>query len=356
MLDKKDAQWWILEAQKHPESAADLIRMLADRLTFLDKQNEELRGELVTLKRKQRGGESAADVESLQQRIRELEAALRQNGTEHRLLIYAADRIEANLPFSAAQLPMVDRKLPGDVALLVCGVAAQLLIVTAESQVFNVTLGDLPMPEGSPALLGNPRNVAAILDQAVFERCRFLTLLTQHGYVYSVLAGTVTQAARRQDKLIRNLIPGDPIVAAIPSYNGDLVAVSQKGRWTRFSEKSIAGSGSLAMELPKGDLLVGIVSLARDADLVLLTTDGKLFVRSSKDLAARKAPGTSAGLLFKGISIQGIVSSDELIVLTEHGKVLMIRLNDLPYRARTDTGIPLPGLSSGDSMLTFAAR
>jgi len=355
MLDKKDAQWWILEAEKHPDSAVDLIRMLADRLAFLARQNEELRGELITIRRKQRG-EGAVEVESLQQRIRDLEAALRQNGSEYRLLIYAADRIEANLPFSAAQLPQLDRQLPGDVALLVCRVAAQLLIITGESQVFNVTLGDLPMPEGSPALLGNPRNVATILDQAVFERCRFLTLLTEKGYVYSVLAGTVAQAAKRQDKLIRNLIPGDPVVAAIPSYNGDLVAVSQKGRWTRFPEKAIAGSGSLAMELPKGDALVGVVSIVRDVDLVFLTTDGKLFVRSTKDVAARKSPGASAGMALKGVLIQGVVTGDDLTVLTAQGKVLTARLNDLPYRARTDTGAALPGLPDGDSVLAFAAQ
>jgi hypothetical protein len=99
MLDKKDAQWWVLEAQKHPESAVNLIRMLADRMAFLDRQNEELRGELITLRRKQHGGEaSGAELQTLQQRIRELEGVLRQGQAGRRLLIYGPDRIEANLP------------------------------------------------------------------------------------------------------------------------------------------------------------------------------------------------------------------------------------------------------------------
>src|SRR2546430_9819220 len=98
MLDKKDVQWWVLEAQKHPDAATDLIRMLADRLAFLDKQNEELRGELITLRRKQRGEAPDSEVSALRQRVQELETALRQNGVGRRLLIYAADRVEANLP------------------------------------------------------------------------------------------------------------------------------------------------------------------------------------------------------------------------------------------------------------------
>jgi DNA gyrase/topoisomerase IV subunit A len=354
MLDKKDAQWWVLEVEKHPQSAADLIRMLADRLAFLDKQNEELRGELTALRRKQRGEAAQSEGTALQQRIQELERALRQNGIGQRLLVYAADRIEANLPLDGSQ--NVEREVPGDVALLSCDPAARLFIITTESQVFSLTVGDLPLPENGPAMLGNPRNVAAILDQAAFERCRFLTLLSRSGYVYSVLAGTINQIARRQDRLIRNLIPGDPIVAAIPSHNVDLFAVSQKGRWTRFPQKTIAGSGSLVMELPKGDGLVGVVSLAADTNLTFLTTDGRLLVQSTEGLATRKAPGTSSGMLFKNQSIFGVTSSDDLVILTRLGKVLCIQTKQLPFKAQTDAGTPIPGLSTEDSVLAFAAR
>jgi DNA gyrase/topoisomerase IV subunit A len=354
MLDKKDAQWWVLEAQKHPDAATDLIRMLAARLAFLDKQNEELRGELITLRRKQRGEAADSEVSALRQRIQELETALRQNGVGQRLLIYAADRVEANLPLDT--ISGLDRELPGDVALLACDALARLLIVTDESQVFSLSLGDLPVPENGPAMFGNPRNIAAILDQSAFERCRFLTLLSRGGYVYSVLAGTVNQVARRQEKLVRNLIPGDPIVAAIPSYNVDLFAISQKGRWTRFPEKSIAGAGSLVMELPKGDSLAGVVSLSGDFDLAFLTADGRLFVRSTSGLATRKAPSTSAGMLFKGETILGVTAGADLILLTGRGKVLPVSVKDLPYKAQTETGAPIPGLAAGDSVLGFTTR
>src|SRR4051794_34466682 len=94
MLDKKDAQWWVLEAEKHPEQAIDLIRMLADRLSFLDKQYETLSGEVITLKRKSRGDGDSADVTALQQRVRELESALKQGSALRQLVVYAADRIE----------------------------------------------------------------------------------------------------------------------------------------------------------------------------------------------------------------------------------------------------------------------
>jgi DNA gyrase/topoisomerase IV subunit A len=353
MLDKKDVQWWTLEAEKHPEAAIDLIRMLADRLAFLDRQNEELRGELIALRRKQRGDPSN-DVEALRQRIQALEQALRQGKTGQRLLVYARDRIEVNQPVDNAD--GIGRELPGDVALLLTEATAKLLIITDESQAFNVSLTDLPVPSDGPAMLGNPRNVAAIIDRAAFERCRFLVLLSRRGYVYSLLVGTVNQVARRQEKLIRNLIPGDPVVTAAPSYNADLVAVSQKGRWTRFPEKAIAGAGSLVMELPKGDELAGIAPLRGETNLTFLSADGKAFVRPSADLTPRKAPGTSVGMPFKGQTMLGVTAADELIILTRRGRLFTVRTAELPYKAHTESGAPLPGLAANDSVLAWFAR
>jgi DNA gyrase/topoisomerase IV subunit A len=205
-------------------------------------------------------------------------------------------------------------------------------------------------------VLGNPRDVAAIIDQTVFEQCRFLTLLSQRGYVYSLLAGTVNQISKKQEKLIRNLIPDDPIVAAVPSYNGDILAVSQRGRWIRFPEKTIAGVGSPVMELPKGDSLVGIVSLPTDTNVIFISTDGKLFSRSSDTLATRRGPGGNANVLFKNMSLLGVTTAREIVILTRLGKLLTIPTTDLPYRAQTETGSPIPGLSDDDSVLTFTTR
>lgn len=355
MLDKKDAQWWILEAQKHPESAADLIRMLADRLAFLDKQNEELRGEVITLRRRLRGSGGSNDSDALQRRVTELERALANGSVQRHLIIYGSDRIEFKQPYSSA-LPGPGRALAPECQIALCTPAAQLLILTADSRIFALSLDDLPTPpEHSAALLGNPRNVAALLDKASFEACRFLTVLTQRGYAYSVLAGTLAQVAGRQERLIRGLVPGDPVVAAFPSYNGDLFAISRKGRWTRFAERTLAGGGSQVMELPNGDTLAGLIPLNTDTDLVFVSEEGRILVRPSASLAARKGPGTSAGMLFRGQNIRGVATGGTLIVLTGQGRLLNVDLSPLSLAAQTENGVKLPGLPAGDSVLFMTA-
>src|SRR5262249_48354925 len=172
----------------------------------------------------------SADISSMQERIQQLEAALRQGKTGQRLLLYARDRIEANISLESVEEQGLGRELPGDTALLICDALAKLVIVTDDSQAFSLAYDVLPTADDGPALLGNPNNIATILDQSALEQSRFLALLSRGGYVYSVIAGKVNQAAKRHDKLLRNLIPDDPIVTAVPSYNADLFAVSQKGR------------------------------------------------------------------------------------------------------------------------------
>ena len=359
MLDKKDTQWWLLEAQQHPETVPELIRILAERLAFLDRQNEELRGELITLRRKQRSEVTSADMAMLQQRIHELENAVRRGGSERRIIIYQPGQINANVAYDEVLKSGLGRELTAGVSLLIADSTAKLLAITADSRAYNVGLSDLPQPTDSATVIENPPRLTVLLDQAIFERCRYLTLISKRGYIYSILAGTVNRLAARQEPLIRNLVPDDPIIAALASNNTDLIAVSRQARWTRFPERSIAATGSPALEIPKGDVLVGVSLLDSDMQAIFLTTSGNVFVRRAGDLPARGSPGKSAGLLARGQAMLGVVSgtpNSELVVMTHRGALLAFRMDNLPYRAQSEDGAPLPGLAANDSIVAFSVR
>jgi DNA gyrase/topoisomerase IV subunit A len=359
MLDKRDAGWWIAEVEKHPETAADLIRMLADRLAFLDKQNEELRAENIALRRRLRGeGESmpsGADVNVLQRRVQELETALRRGSAERRVIIHARDHILYNgevtgkLGSSAAF---------GGSRIAACVPAANLLIVTADSRAFSLTLADLPTTEAGPAPLGTPHDVAGIIDKTAFERARFLLLVSQRGVVYSLLAGSAINTAAKQEKLLRNLIPDDPITLALPAHNHDLFAVTARGRWTRFPERAIAPTGSSIIDLQRGDSLAGLVSLPPEStELIIVTAENRLFVRPASSFPARKAPGSAAGMLgaeFKGQTVMGAAVGADLILLTARGEVFGVSTGKYREAARSSAGIGVPGLAGSDSVIAVS--
>lgn len=347
MLDKKDAQWWVLEVQQHPESAPDLIRMLADRLAFLDKQNEELRAELVALRRQARGGTNDTETAALQRRVRELETTLAAGGVARQVILYAPDQVVGKVALNELD-SFVPRAVLPRTALISVAPAANLLVIADDSRAFALSLNALP--NGS---FGNPRNVAAIVDRAVFERARFLTLATQSGYVYSILAGGIGAAAAKFDKLIRALIPGDPVTMAAPSSNGDLFAISARGRWGRFPERTIAGSGSLALELPTGDTLAGILSLGEGEGLAILTEDGQVFTRPLSDFPARRAPGIAGGMVVKGKRVCGVTDRRAVLILTSRGRLLHADFGKVWAAAGAEAGLRVPGLADGEGIAAF---
>ena len=360
MLDKKDAQWWLLEAQQHPEAIPELIHILAERLAFMDRQNEELRGELITLRRKQPAEATGADMATLRQRIHELEGAVRRGGSQRQIIVLQPGQIVVNSSFDDVIKNGPGRVITAGSSLIVADSTARLLAITADSRVFSVALNDLPVPTASAgSVIENPPRLTVLIDQAVFERCRYLTLLSKRGYVYSVLAGTVNRLATRGEPLIRNLIPDDPIIAAFASNNTDLIVVSRQARWTRFPERSIAPTGSPALEVPKGDALLGLALIEADRQALFLTTSGQVFVRQAADLPARATPGKSAGLLCRGQTLLGVATgtnSSDLFVLTRQGKLIVSRVDSLPYRAQGEDGAPLPGLAADDNIAAFVVR
>ncbi len=238
--------------------------------------------------------------------------------------------------------------------MLLCSAGARLLAITAEARVFSVPLAGLPVPTGNAIAFDAPRDVVVLLDQAMFEQNRYLTLVSQKGYGYSVLAGSLNRAASRQEPLIRNLIPDDPIIMAVPSNNADLIALSRKGRWTRFAEKAIAATGSLIMELPKGDTLAAMTWIGTESDLIFVTAGRSLFLRSSGELVSRKTPGRSAGPLIRDQALLGVTPIRGLCLLTRRGNLLTVLPGQLTHRAQTDSGMSVPGLAEDNSIVAFS--
>jgi DNA gyrase/topoisomerase IV subunit A len=353
--NKKDAQWWILEAQQHPERAADLIRILAERIAFLDRQNEELRGELIALRRKGSSSDST-QVQELQDQVSALESTLKQVGSVRQILAYSKGQILVNGSLDSA----IQTGLPAWATASVTGAVvtvatARLLAISSESRAFLIKRSDLPVPEESAVPVENPRDIVTYLDQSVFDECRYLVLVSQSGYVYSILAGVAMRAAQRQENLLRNLIPGAPIVAAIPSNNADVFAISRQGRWLRFPENAIAGSGSRVMELPKNDSVAGLTWLSdAHAYLFFVAADGRLFARETRDLPAKRAIGRSAGVLLTNVEVVAVGRGTDLIAITRHGKVIHQPLKQVNGRALTATGLQLSGTTPDDPIATTA--
>jgi DNA gyrase/topoisomerase IV subunit A len=356
MIEKKDIQWWVLEATKYPDRAPEFVRMLAERITELDRQNETLRADLIAIRRQTIENAASGDRAVLQRRITELEAQLAKAGATHRggqrrLMLYTQGHLHANIPYSQAEIDGFPELPTAPPQLLMCNADSRLIAINTDSRVFSVSVADLPT---SPTVIESPPNVVAYLDQGLFEVYRYLVLISQKGYAYSLIAGSISRLVTKQDKLIRNGLPDDPIIAAIHTNNTDLLAVSHRGRWLRIPEKALGGSGSLLMETPKGDYLTAVTRVDGSTQVYVLSRNGRLFSRRSVDLPAKKAAGRHAGVLTTDPELIGVGVGSELLVITRDGHLIKVALDaTLPARAESEAGYAIPGAESGVLTYTF---
>lgn len=225
----------------------------------------------------------------------------------------------------------------------------------AESRAFGVPLADIPAPQpNTTALLGNPRDVAGILERSLLETLRFMTLWTQNGYVYSLLTATLG-AAPKGDKLIRSLLPDDAVIGATASANADLLLMTRRGRWIRFSERAIAGSGGRPLDLDSNDRIASVIPLTDATEVLCLTEDGRVFAKPSGDFGLKRQLGGTGNLWLRGKTVLGVTTQREWAVLTARGRLLHLEVSGLVHAARGEHGIRLPNLPEGEKVLAFAA-
>ncbi|HDQ71395.1 MAG TPA: hypothetical protein ENN19_04780, partial [Chloroflexi bacterium] len=297
MLRKSDVKWWILEAEKHPESASDIIEELARRLAELDAENERLRDEIVRLQHRvpastsTTSGETAeapADVRALQAQVDRLQTLLHGDASDEAALVLLSARLQAaRVPLSLAhRLAREERPVLGQPARLRlrCAVVAHpgetLLLFTSQGRCLAMALSDVPplietgedWPAGdTPVLPENERLTAAV---SVSRLPRFWTVATRRGYVRQFLNLELQRAAKQGDVLLESPFPHDGPVAAVSGDRGDLLLFTRWGKCARFPHRAIESGGSSALALEPDDAVVTALSLPEAGEVALVTAAG----------------------------------------------------------------------------------
>ncbi len=370
MLHKSDVKWWILETEKHPESASDIIEELARRLSELDAENERLRDEIVRLQhqRPARGSapsveaaEPPADVRALQQQVDRLQSLLHSDATDETTLVLLSDRLQAaRAPLSLAhRLAREERPALSQQARLRlrCAVPARpgetLLLFTSRGRCLTMAISDIaPLIEAEgdwptgdpPALAENERLTAAV---SVGRLPRFWTVATRRGYVRQFLNLELQRATKQGDVLIESPFPHDGPVAAVSGDRGDLLALTRWGKGVRFPHRAIESGGSTALALEPDDAVISALSLPEEGQTALVTASGFGVRRNAAQIRTRAAPGGEGQTLIQAFDLLGAfliepdAPSGQLLFLTYAGKIVFVPLDEIPLYTRSSKGARL---------------
>jgi len=361
MIHKRDVQWWVLEAEKHPESARTIIEKLAKRLIELDAENERLRDELIRLRQRAPTTTSSTEVKALRRKVEMLQGLLHSKEPSGASVVFLSDQLRsARIALSQARkLIRSDRPVLDHRALLQlrCMLLAhpgdELLILSSQGRGFKRILADvLPLTEESTwpsdesqALQPGERLTAAV---TVGEPPRFWTIATRRGYVQRFVRVRLDRIVAQGDRLFNSPFRNDEPVAILNGDRGDLLLVTRWGQGVRFPQRAIETQGSVALELDPDDEVVAALALPTDIEILIVTASGYAARRDAALFRARSRLGGVGKSLIRAHNVLAVcpyVSKAQLLYLTYAGKLVSIPTADIPLRDRLGKGTHLRDMS-----------
>ncbi len=213
--------------------------------------------------------------------------------------------------------------------------------------------------------LAEGERVQALLPVRSFEEHGFVTLCTRRG----VIKKTDLQAysnPRRGGIIAIGLDEGDEVIAARRT-NGqqEILMVSKDGKSVRFNESQVRAMGRTAMgvrgmSLGADDAVVGMEILSPEATILSVTERGygkrtplddyRLQKRGGQGIITIRTSDRNGSV----IGVAQVFDDDEVMLITDGGKVLRCRVSGISTMGRVTQGVRLMGLDEDERLVAVA--
>jgi DNA gyrase subunit A len=249
------------------------------------------------------------------------------------------------------------------------------LFITNYGKVFNRRVFEIP-PAGRVARgkalvnlldLTPGEKVAAIMPVKSFEleegEERYVMMVTKNGIVKKTDLREYARSMRR-GKIALTIREGDEIIsAAMTSGNNDIMLFSSNGMSVRFSEQRVrpmgrTASGVKGMTLNPGDTVVGVVVVDASTESILSVTENGFGKRTSvEDYPVRNRGGKGVFTIKtserngKAIGALQVVDDDEIMMITNGGKIIRTNMQNVRVIGRNTQGVNLFRLAEGEKVV-----
>ncbi|MCX5863830.1 MAG: DNA gyrase subunit A [Deltaproteobacteria bacterium] len=208
--------------------------------------------------------------------------------------------------------------------------------------------------------------VAAILPVSTFDvaegqECHVM-MITKKGIVKKTVLSEFRRPIRR-GKIALTIREDDEILGAVLTNGAnDILVVTRKGMSVRFNEQNVRSMGRTAtgvkgINLAEGDEVVSVDVVHEGSSVVVVTENGygkrsevdeyRLIKRGGKGVFAIKASERN-GLV---VGAMQVTDEDELMMITNGGKIIRISMRDLRVIGRNTQGVRLFKLDEGEKVM-----
>jgi DNA gyrase subunit A len=211
--------------------------------------------------------------------------------------------------------------------------------------------------------------VAAIMPVTSFEleegEERYVMMVTRNGIVKKTHLREYARSMRR-GKIALKIREGDEIISAVMTNgSNDIMLFSSNGMSVRFNEQRVrpmgrAASGVKGMTLNPGDTVVGVVVVDASTESILSVTENGFGKRTSvEDYPVRNRGGKGVFTIKtserngKAIGALQVVDDDEIMMITNGGKIIRTYMKNVRVIGRNTLGVNLFDLPEGEKVVAM---
>jgi DNA gyrase subunit A len=188
-------------------------------------------------------------------------------------------------------------------------------------------------------------------------------MVTRNGIVKKTDLREYARSMRR-GKIALTIREGDEIISAVlTSGNNDIMLFSSNGMSVRFNEQRVrpmgrTASGVKGMTLNPGDTVVGVVVVDASTESILSVTENGFGKRTSvEDYPVRNRGGKGVFTIKtserngKAIGALQVVDDDEIMMITNGGKIIRTNMQNVRVIGRNTQGVNLFRLAEGEKVV-----
>jgi len=213
--------------------------------------------------------------------------------------------------------------------------------------------------------LGDGEKLATVLPIRSFEPGHTVIFATKRGIVKKT--DIMAYSRPRAGGIIAlNLVSGDELIAArITDGTQNAFLGSSHGKSIRFHESNVrpvgrASQGVRGMRLGEGDCIVGMEVLTNGKTLMTVTENGYGKRTSIDEYPVQKRGGKGVITIKtterngKVVAILLVTDEDDLMLMTDRGKIIRMPVKDISVIGRNTQGVRLIAMAPGERVVSAA--
>ena len=208
-------------------------------------------------------------------------------------------------------------------------------------------------------------NVKAVVPVRSFDDEHFVFMATMHGLVKKTNLAAFSNPRKNGINAI-NIREGDELIGAkLTDGTNDIVIGTFNGKAIRFNESKVRSMGRTAagvkgIALDSSDRVIGMVVVRREGTLLVVTdrgygkrssiSDYRVTSRGGKGIISLKTTPRVGNM----IAIMDVLDEEDLLIITEKGKVIRQNIGKIKVIGRNTQGVRLISLNDSDSVADVA--